>query len=181
MGKGGSVSDSEGNAMSEDVLVNTSTVQWPILSRRRAVRRMQTKLHRWAGEDSSRRFGDLFNLIYDPAFLVDAWQRVASNVGARTPGIDRATVAQIETSMGVEAFLGQIRDSVKSGEFWPVEVRQVMIAQGERQAAQAGNPHGRGPGGPGQPQVSARTHLRGGLSAVLVWVSSQPAGARRDL
>lgn len=29
MGKGGSVSDSEGNAMSEDVLVNTSTVQWP--------------------------------------------------------------------------------------------------------------------------------------------------------
>jgi len=84
MGKGGSVSDREGNAMSEDVLVNTSTVQWPDPeSARRAVRRMQTKLHRWAGDDSSRRFGDLFNLIYDPAFLVDAWQRVVSNVGRR--------------------------------------------------------------------------------------------------
>ena len=28
----------------------------------RTVREMQAKLHRWAGEDSSRRFGDLFNL-----------------------------------------------------------------------------------------------------------------------
>ena len=28
----------------------------------RTVREMQAKLHRWAGEDPSRRFGDLFNL-----------------------------------------------------------------------------------------------------------------------
>ena len=28
----------------------------------RKVREMQAKLHRWAGEDRSRRFGDLFNL-----------------------------------------------------------------------------------------------------------------------
>src|SRR5436190_11748264 len=33
----------------------------------------------------------------------------------------------IETWIGVEAFLGQIRDSLKDGEFRPVEVRQVMI------------------------------------------------------
>jgi hypothetical protein len=31
-------------------------------ARMRKVREMQAKLHRWAGEDSSRRFGDLFNL-----------------------------------------------------------------------------------------------------------------------
>jgi len=88
---------------------------------------MQIKLHRWAGEDTSRRFGDLFNLVYDPAFLVHAWERVASNQGARTAGIDKVTVAHIETWIGVEAFLGQIRDTLKSGEFRPVEVRQVMI------------------------------------------------------
>ena len=29
----------------------------------RKVREMQAKLHRWAGEDPSRRFGDLFNLV----------------------------------------------------------------------------------------------------------------------
>ena len=33
-------------------------------------------------------------------------------------------------TVGVEAFLGQIRDSLKSGEFSPVEVRRVMIPKG---------------------------------------------------
>ena len=33
----------------------------------------------------------------------------------------------IENWVGVGAFLGQIRDSLKSGEFRPAEVRQVMI------------------------------------------------------
>src|SRR5579864_6141450 len=91
---------------------------------------MQTKLHRWAIGDPGRRFGDLFNLVYDPAFLVHAWERVSTNRGARTAGIDNATVAMIETWVGVGAFLGQIRDSLKSGEFGPVEVRQVMIPKG---------------------------------------------------
>ena len=31
---------------------------------------MQTKLHRWATANPGRRFDDLFNLVYDPAFLV---------------------------------------------------------------------------------------------------------------
>ena len=96
-------------------------------ARIREVREMQAKLHRWAGEDPSRRFGDLFNLVYDPLFLAEAWSRVSGNKGARTPGVDKATVAMIETWAGVEEFLGQIRDSLKSGEFSPVEVRQVMI------------------------------------------------------
>ena len=55
----------------------------------------------------ARRFGDLFNLVYDPAFLVHAWERVSCNAGARTPGVDRATVAQIVSRVGVEVFLGQ--------------------------------------------------------------------------
>ena len=61
---------------------------------------MQAKLHRWAGEDSSRRFGDLFNLVYDLAFLVHAWQRVSANEGARTPGIDMATAAESKPDRG---------------------------------------------------------------------------------
>ncbi len=111
--------------MPEDAPVNTGAVAWPSAdSAYFAVREMQIKLHRWAGGDSSRRFGDLFNLVYDPAFLVHAWERVSTNMGARTPGVDKATVAMIESRAGVEAFLGQIRDSLKSGEFGPVEVRQ---------------------------------------------------------
>jgi RNA-directed DNA polymerase len=90
--------------MSEDAPVNTGAVSWPDpYSAEVAVRSMQIKLHRWAGEDPSRRFGDLFNLVYDPAFLVHAWERVSANRGARTPGIDKATVAGIETWIGVGA------------------------------------------------------------------------------
>jgi RNA-directed DNA polymerase len=117
--------------MSEDALVNTGAVEWPHPdSAYFAVRRMQAKLHRWAGEDPSRRFGDLFNLVYDPAFLVHAWERVSTNKGAQTAGIDKATTARVEAQVGVGAFLGQVRDSLKSGEFRPVEVRQVMVPKG---------------------------------------------------
>ena len=96
-------------------------------ARIREVREMQAKLHRWAGEDSSRRFGDLFNLVYDPLFLAEAWFRVSGNDGKRTPGIDKATVASIENGIGAGAFLEEIRGLLKSGEFRPVPVRQVMI------------------------------------------------------
>jgi RNA-directed DNA polymerase len=118
--------------MSEDAPVNTGAVEWPDPdSAYLTVRRMQIKLHRWAGEDSSRRFVDLFNLVYHPAFLVHAWERVATNKGARTAGIDKVTVATVETWVGVAAFLGHLRDALKSGGFTPVEVRQVKIPKGK--------------------------------------------------
>jgi len=39
-----------------------------------------------------RRFDDLFNLVHDPATLIVAWDRVATNRGAKTAGA-WATVA----------------------------------------------------------------------------------------
>ncbi len=75
--------------MSEDAPVNTGAARWPDAdSAYLAVRRMQIKLHRWAVDDPDRRFGDLFNLVYDSAFLMHAWERVSSNAGGRTPGVD---------------------------------------------------------------------------------------------
>ena len=131
MGKGGSVSVNEGKAMSEDALVNAGAAFWPDPgSAAHAVRRMQTKLHQWAGDDHSRRFDDLYNLVYDPAFLVHAWERVSTNKGGRTAGIDKITAPLIETLGKVEELLGWIRDSLKSGEFSPVEVRRVLIPKG---------------------------------------------------
>ena len=125
--------------MSEDAPVNTGAVRWPDPdSAYFAVRRMQTKLHRWAIEDPGRRFGDLFNLVYDPAFLVVAWERVSTNKGAGTAGIDKATAAQVET--GVEAFLDQLRVTLKSGEFRPVEVRRVMIPKANGKLRKLGIP-----------------------------------------
>jgi retron-type reverse transcriptase len=54
----------------------------------RRVLEIQTKLYRWAREDSHRRFDDLFNLVSNPAFLLVAWVRVRGNKGARTAGVD---------------------------------------------------------------------------------------------
>ena len=114
--------------MSEDASVNTDAAGWPDPDLAYfAVRRMQTKLHQWAGDDPSRRFGDLYNLVYDPALLVHAWERVSTNQGAQTAGIDRATASGIEATVGIAGLLGQIRNSLKSGEFRPVEVRRVRI------------------------------------------------------
>ena len=127
--------------MSGEAPVNTGAVEWPHPdSAYFTVRRMQAKLHRWAGGDPSRRFGDLHNLVYDPAFLVHTWERVSTNKGAKTPGVDKATAARIETWIGVEVFLGQIRDSLKSGGFQPVEVRQVMIPKANGKLRKLGIP-----------------------------------------
>ena len=58
---------------------------WPgLVEAERRVRKMQAKLHQWATADPDRRFDDLHNLVYDPAFLVVAWSRVRTNKGART-------------------------------------------------------------------------------------------------
>jgi RNA-directed DNA polymerase len=92
------------------------------------VRGMQVRLHRWAGEDSSRRFGDLFNLVCDPDFLAEAWMRVRKNKGSRTPGTDGVTIAAVEAGDGgVSGFLAGIRDQLKAGTYRPQPVRQVMI------------------------------------------------------
>lgn len=127
--------------MSEDALVNTGAAAWPSFAQAYvAVRRMQTKLHCWTLADGERRFDDLYNLVCDPAFLTIAWERVAKNKGARTPGVDRATVAQILTGDGVEAFLTQVRDQLRSGTFTPVPVRQVMIPKASGKLRKLGIP-----------------------------------------
>jgi len=84
-----------GDAPTDD---NTGDV--PVGPRRR-VSEMQAKLHRWAVADPGRRFDDLFNLVHDPATLMMAWDRVATNRGAKTAGSDvtphtfRKTVATL--------------------------------------------------------------------------------------
>jgi len=82
----------------------------------------------------------LFNLVHDPAFLVVAWERVAANAGARTPGVDRATVAWIESRIGVEAFLSDIGNRLKSRVFQPEPVRSVMIPKASGKLRRLGIP-----------------------------------------
>lgn len=128
--------------MSGEALVNTGApMVWPDEnSAYFRVRRMQTKLHQWAQEDPARRFDDLFNLVYDPAFLVDAFERVARNKGSRTAGVDGITVAAVRSRMGRDVFLGQVRCLLKSGDYQPSETRRVVIPKSNGKLRKLGIP-----------------------------------------
>ena len=84
-----------------------------------------TKLHQWAAADPGRRFDDLANLVYDPAFLVVAWARVRGNKGARTAGVDG--VAPRSVVFGAAGLLGGLREDLKAGRFVPQRVREKTI------------------------------------------------------
>ncbi|MFG2395348.1 group II intron reverse transcriptase/maturase [Streptomyces lavendulae] len=94
---------------------------------RQRVSEMQAKLHRWAVADPGRRFDDLFNLVHDPATLIAAFDRVAGNRGAGTPGVDGLTAADVEETLGVPGFLDDLRAQLKAGAFRPLQVREKMI------------------------------------------------------
>ncbi len=102
---------------------------------------IQTKLHRWATDDSDRRFDDLCNLVCDPAFLFEAWRRVRGNKGARSAGVDGLSARSIEAGRGVEAFLEDLRTDLKARTFEPLPVRERMIPKpGSRKRRRLGIP-----------------------------------------
>src|SRR2546425_208627 len=109
--------------MSGDSLVNTDELESALMRAEIRVLKIQTKLHRWAGEDPHRRFDDLFNLVADPAFLLVAWDRVRGNKGARTAGVDGQTAVSIQVGLGVEEFLDGLRTSLKDRSFRPLPER----------------------------------------------------------
>ena len=85
---------------------------------------MQTKLHRWAASDAGRVFDDLHNLVYDPAFLVVAWNRVRANKGSRSAGIDGVIPSKIADPA---AWLADLQSDLKARRFSPDRVRERMI------------------------------------------------------
>ena len=99
---------------------------------------MQTKLHQWATADPGRRFDDLANLVYDPAFLVVAWDRVRGNKGARTAGVDG--VAPRSIVFGAGELLGGLRDDLKAGRFVPQRVREKTIPKAAGKVRRLGIP-----------------------------------------
>lgn len=86
---------------------------------------MQTKLHWWATRDPGRVFDDLYNLVYDPAFLVHAWERVHANRGGRTAGVDGITARSIPK--GSTVLPARLRTALKGRTFRPDRVREKLI------------------------------------------------------
>jgi RNA-directed DNA polymerase len=121
--------------------VNTSEPLLGLLQARQRVLEIQTKLHRWANDDPDRRFDDLFNLVTDPSFLLMAWERVEGNKGARSAGVDGRTAGFVRERIGVEDFLAELRDQLRSRSFRPLPVRERMIPKpGSRKRRRLGIP-----------------------------------------
>ena len=103
-----------------------SLAPFPVDQAEERVLGWQTRLHRWAVQDEQARFGDLFNLVCDPATLLVAWERVKRNRGSRTAGVDGQTRKQVEQA-GVDGVLATLREELKSGTYRPLPARERLI------------------------------------------------------
>ncbi|WP_276981670.1 group II intron reverse transcriptase/maturase [Ferrimicrobium acidiphilum] len=115
---------------------------WPTLDEAKVtVLGMQTKLHQWATDAPNRRFCDLYNLVYDPAFLMVAWDRIRKNRGARSAGVDHVRPSDIPRDE--ISILFQLRDDLKAGRFVPLPVRERMIPKASGKLRRLGIPTAR--------------------------------------
>jgi len=99
---------------------------------------MQMRLHDWAAADPGRCFDDVFNLVYDPAFLTVAWRRVRGNKGARTAGVDGVVPRSV--SSRAERLLRGLRDDLKARRFVPQRVREKAIPKTSGKVRRLGIP-----------------------------------------
>jgi RNA-directed DNA polymerase len=92
---------------------------------RNKVSDLQCKLSHAAKQSLDRRFGALYDKIYREDVLLEAWKRVRANKGA--PGVDEQDFQYIEEDIGVDEFLAEIRQEVRSDRYRPQPVLRCYI------------------------------------------------------
>ena len=91
------------------------------------VRQLQRKLYLTAKGNGKRRFHALYDKVYRRDILLEAWKRVRANGGAG--GVDKISIEDIE-KYGVERFLAETEQMLKTGKYHPLPVRRVYIDKG---------------------------------------------------
>jgi RNA-directed DNA polymerase len=87
-------------------------------------RELQRKLYLEAKRCRNRRFHALYDRIFRPDILKQAWEEVRRNGGSA--GEDGVTIEDVERE-GVVQFLGQIEQDLKAGTYRPSPVLRVYI------------------------------------------------------
>jgi len=87
-------------------------------------RELQRKLYLTAKRNRNRRFHALYDRIFRPDILSQAWEEVRRNGGSA--GVDGVSIEDVERE-GVEQFLCQIAQDLKAGTYRPKPVLRVYI------------------------------------------------------
>ncbi|MGH2870577.1 MAG: group II intron reverse transcriptase/maturase [Solirubrobacteraceae bacterium] len=88
------------------------------------VRALQRVLYRSAKQDPERRFHAMFDKVARSDVMGRAWSDVRANKGA--PGVDGVSIKDVETA-GVQAFLEELAEDLRSGRYRPRPLRRVHI------------------------------------------------------
>ncbi|MEU5547762.1 reverse transcriptase domain-containing protein [Streptomyces sioyaensis] len=88
------------------------------------VRALQWTLYRCAEQEPERRFHALYGHVHRMGVLWRAWSVVCANRGA--PGVDGVTVDAVAAA-GVEVFLQDLSDRLRTHTYRPSVLRRVMI------------------------------------------------------
>jgi len=92
---------------------------------RNKVSDLQSKLSHAAKQSLDRKFGALYDKIYREDVIWEAWKRVKANKGA--PGVDKQDFEYIEDVIGVDQFLSEVREQLKSDLYRPQPVLRCYI------------------------------------------------------
>ena len=95
----------------------------PITSQDKS-RELQRKLYLTAKRNRNRRFHALYDRLFRPDILSQAWEEVRRNGGSA--GVDGVSIEDVERE-GVEQFLCQIVQDLKAGTYRPKPVLRVFI------------------------------------------------------
>jgi RNA-directed DNA polymerase len=114
-------------------------VQGELFKRRRGqipdaerVSTLQEKLYQKAKQEREYRFYVLYDKMFIPYMLREAWRSVKSNDGS--PGVDGMTIEKVE-EYGVDLYLKELGEELRKQTYRPEAVKRVMIPKangGER-------------------------------------------------
>ncbi len=108
-----------------------AAVQGELFKRRRSeipdaerVLILQEKLYQKAKQERGYKFYVLYDKMFIPYLLREAWKTVRANGGA--PGVDCVTIANVEEH-GVESYLKELGEELRKQLYEPQAVKRVMI------------------------------------------------------